>query len=228
MVLRSRQDSDRKRRESETWRRDRHVAEEAVERRKVNGIEGRCRRYDCVCVRQEAYLIVCWQLFASTSGRAEEREGRERGRREREKAAIPICSLQRYLGPDTLMTDECTQPRWRLSRQLTCPPVLSANRSEIDTIHRFVRWLIYFHVGGKHFSFSVRGDPFFYLFFFFRNRIWWFQILRYLKKIRKKFREHLRTRFFITYKVHKDVSVFYFNSSRISEIIFCQFIYSFE
>lgn len=62
---------------------------------KVNGIEGRCRRYDCVCVRQEAYLIVCWQLFASTSGRAEESV------REGERAAISICTAYKGTTPRT-------------------------------------------------------------------------------------------------------------------------------
>lgn len=54
-------------------RRDRHVQQGVGT--KVNAIEGRCRRYDCVCVRQEAYLIVCWQLFASTSGSEENERG---------------------------------------------------------------------------------------------------------------------------------------------------------
>lgn len=47
------------------------------------------------------------------------------------------------------------------------------------------------------FRFRYVEIRFFIFFFFFRNRIWWFQILRYLKKIRKKFREHLRTRFLL-------------------------------
>lgn len=142
----------------ETWRRDRHVAGEAVERRKVNGIEGRCRRYDCVCVRQGAYLIVCWQLFASTSGTAEEE--REEGRRGGQRYLSAACkgtSRTRYFDDRrmhaTAMTAVTTA--YLSSTSFVGQWVWNRYHPSFCTLpHIFSRWWKTFLVFG-------RGDPFF-------------------------------------------------------------------
>ena len=67
-------------------------------RRKVSSVRLR------VCIRQEAYLIVCWQLFASTSG-----SDGEESERERASDGIHRLVCKGLLAADTLMTDERTQ-----------------------------------------------------------------------------------------------------------------------
>ena len=67
-------------------------------RRKVSSVRLR------VCIRQEAYLIVCWQLFASTSG-----SDGEESERERVSDGIHRPWFTKVLAADTLMTDERTQ-----------------------------------------------------------------------------------------------------------------------